>query len=125
MNLQRFARWLQLDRSLSFALLARIWQAVSGPITIALLIAVFDSHQRGVFLGILSVVGIQPLFELGLAAVLIGQAGNLVGRQGISSIATPSNPGHSLQWLARGGVRWFSAVACLYAIGGLVMGWDV
>lgn len=125
MNIQHLVRWLQLDRSLSFALLARIWQAVSGPITMALLVSVLDLHQIGVFYGILSVVGIQPLFELGLASVLIGQAGNLVGRQGASANAIPSASGQSLNWLARGGVRWFSTVACLYAIGGLVIGWDV
>ncbi len=127
MNIQRLVRWLQLDRSLSFALLARIWQAFSGPITIALLIRVFDLHQRGIFLGILNVVGIQPLFELGLAAVLIGQAGNLAGHQAADADAGADVPasGQSLRWLAQGGVRWFSAVASVYAVSALVMGWDV
>ena len=125
MNIQRLAQWLQLDRSLSYALLARIWQAISGPITIALQISVFDSHQIGVFIGILYVVGIQPLFDLGLANVLIGQAGNLVGRQRASQDSSLPSDVLSLHWLARGGVRWFSAVACAYAVGGLVVGWNV
>ena len=125
MNLHRLVHWLQLDRSLSFALLARIWQAISGPITIALLIGVFDQHQRGVFIGILSVVGIQPLFELGLASVLIGQAGNLVGRSAAGVDNHEMSGGLTLNWLARGGVRWFSVVACLYAVVGLCVGWKV
>lgn len=130
MNLQRLAQWLQLDRSLSFALMARVWQAISGPITVALQISAFNLHELGVFVGILSVVGIQPLFELGLASVLIGQAGNMVGRESSKpeakqSDATQSTLGQSLAWLSRGGVRWFSAVASLYAIAAVCVGWKV
>lgn len=125
MNFQRLAQWLQLDRSLSFALMARIWQAISGPITVALQISAFNLHELGVFVGILSVVGIQPLFELGLASVLISQAGNIVGRESAKADAHQSKLGQSLAWLSRGGVRWFSTVAGLYAIAGLCVGWKV
>ena len=120
MSFQRLAHWLQLDRSLSFALMARIWQAISGPITVALQIGAFNLHELGVFVGILSVVGIQPLFELGLASVLISQAGNTLGRKSARSAT-----GQSLAWLSQGGVRWFSGVAGLYAVAGLWVGWKV
>ena len=53
MNFQRLAQWLQLDRSLSFALMARVWQAISGPITVALQISAFNLHELGIFVGIL------------------------------------------------------------------------
>ncbi len=123
-NLRRLGHWLQFDKSLSFALLARIWQVISGPVTVVLQYYAFSLAELGIYLTILSVVAVQPLFELGLASVLIGQAGNLIGK---ASPVSRENGDSSAQlaWLARGAMRWFTAIAVLYAVGGMCLGWKV
>lgn len=130
MKLQPIATWLQLDSSLSMALVARGWQAISGPITLMLLVLVLSRHEQGVFTTILSVVAIQTLFELGLGSVLIGQAGNMVGRakydsnsETVSQEKDNSIGGGQLLELASVSLKWFSFIAVLYAIGGCTMGW--
>ncbi len=132
MKLQRIAAWLQFDRSLSFALIARVWQAISGPITMALLVLTMTKLEQGIFTGILGIVAIQPLFELGLGSVLIGQAGNVIGRaRGQSNSHTLANQlsesvaQGSLPDLARVSSWWFGSIAVLYFIGGGLMGWKV
>ena len=132
MKLQPIATWLQLDRSLSMALVARGWQAISGPITLMLLVLVLNQHEQGVYTTILSVVAIQALFELGLGSVLIGQAGNMVGRAKYdSNSATLSQEkvnsigcGQLLE-LASVSLKWFGFIAVLYAIAGCTIGWKI
>ena len=76
-NIQRRLKsLLQLDSPLAFALATRIWQTVSGPLTIALLIRSLSLRDQGVYYGIQGVVGLQAYFELGLLSVLIGHAGH-------------------------------------------------
>ncbi len=132
MNVQRFTLWLQLDKSLSMALIARGWQAISGPVTLMLLVLVLNQHEQGVFTVILPIVAIQTLFELGLGSVLIGQAGNMVGRASRDSMSktasreNASNIGHGhLSELASVSLKWFSFIATLYAVAGCAIGWKV
>lgn len=120
----RVRNWLQIDNSLSFALVARIWQAFSGPITIALQIRGLTTLQElGTYVVILSVVAVQPLFELGLASVLISQAGSLAAKA--SNERGPSEARADLNWLARASLRWFASIAVLYAIGAILIGYKV
>lgn len=119
--LQRIATWLQLDRTLSLSLVARLWQAISGPITIMLLMVTLDQHEQGLFHGILNTIAIQPLFELGMGSVLIGQAGNVLGaNRGVASAAAGE-----LSGLARAAGLWFGGIAVLYAVVSWAMGWTV
>ena len=84
---RRVAESLQLDRTLLYAMSARIWQAVAGPITIVLLIHCLSLEEQGVYYGLASVVGIQTFFELdsehsGLAICSFGRwSASEMGRQ--------------------------------------------
>ncbi len=120
---RRVFAWLQFDKSLSFALIARIWQAFSGPITIALQIRGLDLPETGIYLTLLSIVAVQPLFELGLASVLIGQASSIAAKINLGK--DRHNSKAELHWLAQAACRWFTGVAVLYAIGALLLGWNV
>ncbi len=124
-KLQSLSRWLQLDSSLSFALLARVWQVFSGPITIFLLVRALSLHEQGVFTGLLGIVGIQPLFELGMASVIVGRAASLVGQGTTADNSGRATCQAELNWLATASVRWFTLVAVLYAIAGWALGWQV
>ncbi len=67
---------LQLDRPLAFALATRCWQAMSGPITIVLLIRRLNLSEQGVYYAIVGIIGIQAYFELGLLNVLVSHSGH-------------------------------------------------
>lgn len=129
-NLPQVAAWLQFDKSLSLALFARLWQAISGPITIALLVWTMNKEEQGLFSSIFSIAAIQPLFELGLGSVLIGQAGNLLGRSPSSRVAevaanTVADSQDELYGLARAALKWYGTIAVLYVTTAWAMGWKV
>ena len=113
---------LQLDRPLAYALMTRVWQAVSGPITILLLIRSLDLSEQGVYYGIVGIVGIQAYFELGLLNVLVSQSGhetaamNKVAVSSDDQVLRESDP----EWIAsaarmrdliRDSFRWFSGAS--------------
>lgn len=125
---------LQLDRPLAYALMTRVWQAVSGPITILLLIRSLDLSEQGVYYGIVGIVGIQAYFELGLLNVLVSQSGhetaamNKVTVSSDEQVLRESDP----EWLAsaarmrdliRDSFRWFSGASLLYVVSAWLFGW--
>ena len=117
---------LQLDRPLLFALAAKCWQAISGPITLALVIGVFSAAEQGVYYGLVSIIGIQAIFELGLLNVLISQAGTETARiaKGESK-AGQSNPlaAQRMGLLIRSSQQWFLMASLLYVLSGWCFGW--
>jgi hypothetical protein len=125
---------LQLDRPLAYALMTRVWQAVSGPITILLLIRSLDLPEQGVYYGIVGIVGIQAYFELGLLNVLVSHAGHETAAMkkvvdaSAGGTASESDP----EWLAAAArmrdlisnsFRWFSGASLLYIVSALIFGW--
>ena len=125
---------IQLDRPLAYAIMTRVWQAVSGPITILLLIRSLDLPEQGVYYGIVGIVGIQAYFELGLLNVLVSHSGHeaaamrKVADASVDGTERESNP----EWLAaaarmrdliRDSFRWFSGASCLYVGSALIFGW--
>jgi hypothetical protein len=128
--LRRIQQNLLIDRPLFYALAARIWQAISGPITIYLILNVLSASETGVYYSLGAIVGIQVFFDLGLSNVLISQVGNAV------SSSAASQPGSEralqatasvadsprLSELIRVSERWFLGASGLFAITSLALG---
>ena len=121
---------LQLDRSLVFALAAKSWQALSGPITLMLVINAFPISERGVYYGLVNIIGIQAIFELGLLNVLISQAGNeaakIAGRKNSDEIQSTNSAelaAQRMSLLIKGSWQWFLMAAILFVLAGLGFGW--
>ena len=125
---------LQLDKPLAYALMTRVWQAASGPITILLLIGSLDLAEQGVYYGIIGIVGIQAYFELGLLSVLVSQAGHETAA--MNKVTASSGEGalqeSDPEWLAaaarmrdliRDSFRWFSGASLVYVMAALAFGW--
>jgi hypothetical protein len=132
--LEDFRARLQLDKPLAYALMTRVWQAVSGPITILLLIGSLDLAEQGVYYGIIGIVGIQAYFELGLLNVLVSQSGHETAA--MNQVTASSDEGASQEsdpeWLAaaarmrdliRDSFRWFSGASFVYVMAALAFGW--
>ncbi len=124
--LVRISKRLQLDRPLLFALAAKSWQAISGPITLILVISAFSVSERGVYYGLVSIIGIQAIFELGLLNVLISQAGNEAAKLNKKINSTEHENQLAAQRMAlliTGSWQWFLMVAFLFVLAGLGFGW--
>ncbi|KAA5543703.1 hypothetical protein FYK55_10950 [Roseiconus nitratireducens] len=120
------ARWValfQLDRTLLFALSSRVWQAASGPITIALVIHFLSGAEQGVYYSLVSIVGVQAFFELGLLNVLISQAGH--AQAAVQADGPTDSAAERLRQLVRSSRRWFAVAAVLYAVAAWVFGTGV
>lgn len=124
---------LQLDRPLAYALATRVWQAISGPITIVLLIRELSLAEQGVYYAIIGIVGIQAYFELGLLNVLVSHSGHesaAMERASTGDDATPpsANPDWTaaasrLRDLISAAFRWFAAASVLFALSAIAFGW--
>ncbi|MCU0711539.1 MAG: hypothetical protein MUC43_05735 [Pirellula sp.] len=118
-RLETIAKRFQIDRTLWFAMSARAWQAISGPLTIVFLVRALTLGEQGVYYVLASVMSIQLFFELGLLNVLISQSGHLA-----SDIA--SNRPHAKQRMSQlisVAGRWFLGASMLYALAAIGFGW--
>jgi hypothetical protein len=111
--------FFQLDRTLLFAMAGRVWQSLSGPITIVLLIQFLSLEDQGIYYGLVSVVGIQTFFELGLLNILVSQSAHLA-----SEIRTPNSLSRMRQLMVAART-WFRAASLLFAFSAIGLGWIV
>lgn len=65
------------SKKLGFALGSRIWQTLSGPITIFLIAESFSSEEQGYYYTFGSLVGLQIFLEMGLSFVLAQHTSHL------------------------------------------------
>ncbi|MEM9588862.1 MAG: hypothetical protein AAGA03_16395 [Planctomycetota bacterium] len=119
---------LQVDRTLLLALGSRIWQAVSGPITIWLIYLHLTESQQGVYYGLVSIVGIQAFFELGLLNVLISQAGHAQAAIEAAEAANDKTdvaeaPRQRMASLIHASSQWFAGMGILFAVAAVGFGW--
>jgi hypothetical protein len=124
--LRRIAEKLQVDRSLLYALSARIWQAMAGPITMIFVIRSLTLDEQGVYYTLSTLMTIQLFFELGLLNVLISQAGHQ-----LSAIRNAENDEQlalaksRMGQLIRASCKWFLGASAIYAIAAAVLGWKM
>ena len=57
MLVRQIADRLQLDKPLAYAMAARIWQSVSGPITIVFLVRSLSLSEQGIYYSLVSILG--------------------------------------------------------------------
>lgn len=126
---------LQWDRPLAFALGTRFWQAISGPITIVLLIRSLNLSEQGVYYAIVGIIGIQAYFELGLLNVLVSHSGHEAAslRKAAEEatdrdVAPEANPNWHraaarMRDLMRASFQWFGWAAILFTAAALGFGW--
>jgi hypothetical protein len=110
MVLKLVSKFLQIDRPLVYALGARAWQSISGPVTAVFLISSLTPATQGVYYTLVSIISTQIFFELGLLNVLISQAGNL-----LSKLSSESGR-QQMQALIVGATKWFLSASVLFAI---------
>ncbi len=130
MNLPPAQTWLgflsqrlQFDKPLFYSLLAKAWQAVTGPVTLTLVLTAMTLPEQGIYYGLVNVVGIQSLFEMGLLNVLISHAGYAYSALNSDQSEQRSAASGKLRSLVHVSQRWFLCIALLFAVVAIALGW--
>jgi O-antigen/teichoic acid export membrane protein len=109
----------QLDLTLLYAMSARLWQALAGPVTIVLIIRGLSLEEQGIYYGLASIMGIQVFFELGLLNILVGQAAHLS-----TNLSTIEGRMRMVHLLTASG-KWFFGLSLAYATIAIALGWTI
>ena len=132
--LHRIRDYLLVDRPLLYALTARFWQVLAGPITIYLLLHHLTLAEQGIYYALVGLASLQNIFELGYLNVLISQAGHIAGgwTHPSSSVAggptedsptpTIASQHQGLTPLIRHARRWFAWVSLGFFLSALLAG---
>lgn len=109
-----------VDGAVFFAVVARIWQLLSGPVTLVLLSRYFSPEERGYFYTFASVLALQTFFELSLHVVLINVASHEWAGLRLEADGTIGGDAANLSRLAsllRVAGRWYGIASVLFAVG--------
>jgi hypothetical protein len=94
---------------------SRLWQALSGPITVVLLLKTTTLDQRGLYYSMSSLASIQSLFELGLLGLLVSQTGHAMG------LIDREKATGRIRTLIHSSQKWFLWVSVLFGIAALAI----
>lgn len=114
----RMARRFGVDRAVGFAVLARVWQLLTGPVTQLLIVFCLSRAAQDYYYAILGMLGLQVFLELGLHVVLINIASHEWSDLALEDGRLVGDPGalSRLVSLGRTATGWYLVVAALFAI---------
>lgn len=115
----RVLNHMEVDRAVAYAIAARGWQVVAGPVTMLLIARLFPKELQGYFYTFGSVLSLQMFFELGLQTVLV----NLIAHEWVhlqlnldGSITGDEAAGSRLASLVHFTNRWYGVCAGLFVV---------
>jgi hypothetical protein len=124
--LRRAATAIQLDSALAAALGFRVWQGLSGVVTIVLVGRLFSLDLQGCYYTFMSVLALQTLSDLGLFIVVINVASHEWARLGFGPDGAMSGDDAArarLVSLGRQMGGWYAAIGCLSGLAVALGGW--
>lgn len=116
--------FLGIDRPIALTIINRGWSFLSGPLTIAFVVAKLSAVEQGFYYTFISVLGLQVFFELGFGFVILQTVSHLMpalsledgeirgSEQAIGRIGT----------LLADVCRWYAILACLFVVAVLATG---
>ncbi len=122
---RRLFRLLHVDRVVVFAIAARIWPFLAGPLTAYLILSHFSEETQGLYYGFGWAMGIQSLFELGFSVLIISMASH---EAAVMRGETPGDASQAKQRLAslwKGAVAWYMLMGVLFFCTAMIVGWNV
>lgn len=119
-QIRRLFRAVGIDRAVLFALVARAWQFVSGPITLLLMTLYLSQATRGYFYAFNNLLTLQVFFELSLHIVIVSVASHEWAKLGLSDegrIIGDASALARLVSLGRASCLWYAVAGLLFAVG--------
>ncbi|MDM4016065.1 lipopolysaccharide biosynthesis protein [Roseiconus lacunae] len=120
--LQRFG----VNRAVSYAMAARIWQIPSGVLTTLLIAVGLEPDQQGVYFLILTVTGMQALADAGLINTILHAVSHEIAHARFDRrhfFHAPKRARQRLSGIMRFAIAWFAVAALLLCIGGSTFGY--
>ena len=117
--LRRWLNRLEVDRAVFYAIAARAWQFVAGPISIYLIVEYFTGELQGYYYTCAQLMGLQALVELGLHAVIINVSSHEWSRLRLDADGFITGDDAALRRLAglnRFVARWYALVVVVFFI---------
>ncbi len=115
--LRRLLNRFEVDRAVFFALLARSWQFLTGPVTLLLIATFFSPQEQGFYYTFWSVIALQSLFELSFYMVIVNVASHewqKLYRDEHGKIAGDAQSRSRLISLGRFSVLWYAVASLLF-----------
>ena len=123
-RLRSFARRIEMDRAVLYALLFRVWSLVAGPVTALLIATKFSPTTQGFYYTFGSILALQTFAELGIGFAITQFASHEWAKLRIGEkkrIEGDPNALSRLASLAQIAIKWYS-IAAGVAIVGLSIG---
>ncbi len=109
---------LGVDAAVGFAVLAKIWQLLTGPVTQIILVVCFSPATQDYFYAFSNMLGMQIFIELGLHVVLISVSSHEWSRLSLQDglIVGDSVAKSRLVSLGRKMILWYGSAAIIFAV---------
>ncbi|MCA9047256.1 MAG: hypothetical protein KDA89_00910 [Planctomycetaceae bacterium] len=116
--LRRLLKMLSIDDAIRYAVLQRIWQLLTGPVTQILIVLNFSRGTQDYYSAFIGLLGTQVFVELGLSVVLINVASHEWAGLKLIHGAVEGNPAalSRLASLNRMMLKWYAVTALLFAV---------
>ncbi|MEZ6041055.1 MAG: hypothetical protein R3C20_11145 [Planctomycetaceae bacterium] len=110
---------LNMDAAVRFAILARFWQLITGPLTQMLIVYQFSAARQDYYQAFSRMLGMQIFVELGLGVVLINVASHEWARLSMNSSGRIEGDRESLSRLVSLGrmmVKWYGVATLVFVV---------
>ena len=114
------ARMAEVDTAVAFALLARVWQIISGIVTMVAVVRYLTPEAQGFFYTFNSLLGLQSFFELAFYLVIINAASHDWAHLRLESDGSIGGEPEALSRLVslgRVSVKWYAVASALFLVG--------
>ncbi len=118
--LRRLLGGLEADRAVIYAVSARAWQFLAGPVTMVLIARYFSKDVQGYYYTFASLLALQTFVELGLHNVIINLASHEWAKLELDPFGTIRGDGDALSRLVGLGrfiFKWYAAAFALFVVG--------
>lgn len=121
----RLAVRFGLDRAVAYAVMTRVWQVLTGPVSQLLLILFVPSSARDYYFAFTSMLGLQIFIELGLHVVIINLSSHEWAKLRLEDgrLAGDETARGRLISLGRMMNRWYAWAAVIFLLFLAVSGW--
>lgn len=108
--------WTGLDRAISFVVMARLWSAFAGVVTVLMIARFLTPNEQGYYYTFYSLVALQIVFELGFCFVVLQWAAHERARLVFAPDGRVEGDSVALSRLAsvlKISIRWYTVAAVL------------
>ncbi|MCC9643544.1 hypothetical protein LOC71_14765 [Rhodopirellula sp. JC740] len=116
---RRWLNRLEVDQAVFYAMSARYWQFLAGPITLLLVMRFFSEETQGYYFTFWSVIGLQNFFELAFPQTILTTASHQWGKLEMTSsghVAGDKDAKSRLSHLFRTSVAAYAVIALLFCL---------